>query len=151
MAVHHPDSTTTTGTINVNVEYGCGNAFDKPVTIDLYQIIGSNATKLTSSNIHPATFDNLDSGYTYEVRISSSDVSKTDVSIKDAYAMRNIILGIFNNITYLPSILAGDVNGTNGISTLDIVFLTKYLVQIPNPQVSYDEWFFLDQKHLNSL
>ncbi|HQV97979.1 MAG TPA: hypothetical protein PLE29_09960, partial [Saprospiraceae bacterium] len=139
------------GTINVNVEYGCGNAFDKPVTIDLYQIIGSNATKLTSSNIHPATFDNLDPGYTYEVRISSSDVSKTDVSIKDAYAMRNIILGIFNNITYLPSILAGDVNGTNGISTLDIVFLTKYLVQIPNPQVSYDEWFFLDQKHLNSL
>ncbi|HRG40012.1 MAG TPA: hypothetical protein PLC27_01370, partial [Saprospiraceae bacterium] len=74
------------GTINVNVEYGCGNAFDKPVTIDLYQIIGSNATKLTSSNIHPATFDNLDPGYTYEVRISSSDVSKTDVSIKDAYA-----------------------------------------------------------------
>ena len=139
------------GTINVNVEYGCGNAFDKPVTIDLYQIIGSNATKLTSSNIHPATFDNLDPGYTYEVRISSSDVSKTDVSIKDAYAMRNIILGIFNNITYLPSIFAGDVNGTNGISTLDIVFLTKYLVQIPNPQVSYDEWFFLDQKHLNSL
>lgn len=139
------------GTINVNVEDGCGNAFDKPVTIDLYQIIGSNATKLTSSNIHPATFDNLDPGYTYEVRISSSDVSKTDVSIKDAYAMRNIILGIFNNITYLPSILAGDVNGTNGITTLDIVFLTRYLVQIPNPQVSYDEWFFVDQKHLNSL
>ena len=139
------------GTINVNVEDGCGNAFDKPVTIDLYQIIGSNATKLTSSNIHPATFDNLDPGYTYEVRISSSDVSKTDVSIKDAYAMRNIILGIFNNLTYLPSILAGDVNGTNGITTLDIVFLTRYLVQIPNPQVSYDEWFFVDQKHLNSL
>ncbi|MBK9742341.1 MAG: T9SS type A sorting domain-containing protein [Saprospiraceae bacterium] len=139
------------GTINVNVEDGCGNAFDKPVTIDLYQIIGSNATKLTSSNIHPATFDNLDPGYTYEVRISSSDVSKTDVSIKDAYAMRNIILGIFNNLTYQPSILAGDVNSTNGITTLDIVFLTRYLVQIPNPQVSYDEWFFVDQKHLNSL
>lgn len=139
------------GIIKVNVEDGCGNAFDKPVTIDLYQTIGSNATKLTSSNIHPATFDNLDPGYTYEVRISSSDVSNTDVSIKDAYAMRNIVLGIFNNITYLPSILAGDVNSTNGITTLDIVFLTRYLVQIPNPQVSYDEWFFVDQKHLNSL
>ncbi|MBK6500712.1 MAG: hypothetical protein IPG00_22245 [Saprospiraceae bacterium] len=37
-----------TGIIKVNVEDGCGNAFDKPVTIDLYQVIGTNATKITS-------------------------------------------------------------------------------------------------------
>lgn len=139
-----------TGIIKVNVEDGCGNAFDKPVTIDLYQVIGTNATKITSTNSHPATFNNLDQGYTYEVRMSSSDVSDTDISIKDAAAMRYVILGVINNTSYLPSILASDVNGNLGISTLDLVYLMRHLVQIPGQNATYKDWFFIDQEHLNS-
>lgn len=139
-----------TGIIKVNVEDGCGNAFEKPVTIDLYQVIGTNATKITSTNSHPATFNNLDQGYTYEVRMSSSDVSDTDISIKDAAAMRYVILGVINNTSYLPSILASDVNGNLGISTLDLVYLMRHLVQIPDQNATYKDWFFIDQEHLNS-
>lgn len=139
-----------TGTIKVNVEDGCGNVFDKPVTIDLYQLIGNNATLITSSNSHPALFDNLDQGYTYEVRMSSSDVTDTDISIKDAAAMRYVILGLYNNLNHLPFIIASDANGSLGVSTLDLVYLMRHLVQIPDPNTSYKEWFFVDQAHLNS-
>jgi hypothetical protein len=139
-----------TGTIKVNVEDGCGNAFDKPVTIDLYQVIGNNATLITSSNSHPAVFDNLDQGYTYEVRMASSDVTDTDVSIKDAVVMRYNILGVYNYLNHLPGIFASDANGNFGISTLDLVFLMRHLVKIPDQNVSYKEWFFIDQNHLNS-
>lgn len=139
-----------TGTIKVNVEDGCGNAFDKPVAIDLYQVIGNNATLITSSNSHPAVFDNLDQGYTYEVRMSSSDVTDTDVSIKDAATMRFVILGIINNTGILPTILASDVNANSLISTLDLVYLMRHLVKIPDQNITYNEWFFVDQAHLNS-
>ncbi|MBK7808808.1 MAG: hypothetical protein IPJ51_21345 [Saprospiraceae bacterium] len=51
------------GVIKVNVEDGCGSdAFDKPVTIDLYEITGNDVIKIASNNIQPAQFGNLATG-----------------------------------------------------------------------------------------
>lgn len=138
------------GTVNVIVEDGCGNKLAAPVTIDLYQIIGNTSTKLTSSNQNPTQFSNLDPGYTYEVRMSSPDVSDTDISIKDVYLMRQVILGVINNLAHLPTVFASDVNGNLGISTLDQVLLMRNIVEITKPSTEYTGWFFIDQKQLDS-
>jgi hypothetical protein len=138
------------GTINVNVEDGCGNTFTAPFSIDLYQIIGNTSNKLTLSNSNPAQFANLDPGYTYEVRMSSPDVSDTDISIKDVYAMRQVILGSINNLRRMPFLIASDLNNNLGISTLDQVLFMRNLIKITKPSPDFTGWFFMNQNELDA-
>jgi hypothetical protein len=138
------------GTINVNVEDGCGNTFTAPFAIDLYQIIGNTANKLSSSTDNPAQFTNLDPGYTYEVRMSSQDVSDTDISIKDVYVMRQVILGSINNLRYTPTLIASDLNNNFSISTLDQVLFIRNLINITKPSPDFTGWFFMNQKELDA-
>lgn len=138
------------GTINVNVEDGCGSKFVKPVEIELVQITGQNFTKVASSSTNPAQFTNLDPLGTYEIWISSTDSTKTDLSIKDAYVMRQVILGIINNFRHMPTLIASDLNRNFGISTLDQVLFLRELIKIPNSNISIARWFFMNQKELDS-
>ncbi|MBP6237842.1 MAG: T9SS type A sorting domain-containing protein [Saprospiraceae bacterium] len=133
------------GVIKVNVEDGCGNTFTQPVTIDLYQKISNVFTKIATKNVHPAQFNDLETGGTYEIRMSSSDVSETDMSIKDVHALRQTILGHFPYT--IQANFVGDLNGNDVISTFDMVYMQRNMIKTLGN--IYNQWMFFDQTNLN--
>jgi len=135
------------GVIKVNVENGCGSdAFDKPVTIDLYEVTGNDVIKIASSNTQPAQFGNLATDKMYEVRLTSSDKQQTDLTVRDVFAGREAILGWHGNNYNLATAMAGDVNQSESFTTLDLVIMLRHMIKIKH--LPLEGWFFVDEAHL---
>jgi len=128
------------GIIRVAVEDGCGQVFAEPYKIELYRFRPGPEILLAESTSNPAEFTGLDVAYDYVVKVVSDEVEKQSVSIKDIHVLRENILGI---IPLNPALkFAGDVNNNGGLSTLDIVMMSRHLLQIQN--LSTRKWFFVD-------
>lgn len=131
-----------TSSIDYTVLDGCNNQFIADPRVNLYQVVQNDTILIEEKYTAIGTFENLEPHLTYFIRVSSPDTSLTDMTVKDIFALSNIILGIDSFST--AAIIAGDVSGSNYISTLDLVYLQRDLIEVK--PLNLNGWFFLSDE-----
>ncbi len=128
-------------TLNIDVQDGCGQPFSYPAVVGIYKIWNGDTTLVQEKTAAPYSFDNLEVGATYDIRVKSTTMDTSHIGLLDLSAMRNTILGL--DPFYAAKIYTGDVNASGGVSTLDLVQMLRasigLVTNIP------DDWFFLEE------
>ena len=130
--------------VNVDVQDGCGQPFAYEAVVGIYKIWNGDTTLVQEKTAAPYSFDNLETGATYDVRVKTTSNEASHIGLLDLSAMRNTILGL--DPFYAAKIYTGDVNASGGVSTLDLVQMLKasigLVTNIPG------DWFFLEELFL---
>ena len=128
-------------TLNIDVQDGCGQPFSYPAVVGIHKIWNGDTTLVQVKTEAPYSFDNLEVGATYDIRVKSTTMDTSHIGLLDLSAMRNTILGL--DPFYAAKIYTGDVNASGGVSTLDLVQMLRasigLVTNIP------DDWFFLEE------
>ncbi|MBL0082970.1 MAG: T9SS type A sorting domain-containing protein [Saprospiraceae bacterium] len=127
--------------LSVGIQDGCGNAFPHEATLELYKILNGDTSLVEAVSTHPAVFNGLEKNVKYTVKVSTETAAIQDPTLVDVLSLRNVILG-FENYS-LANILAGDYNGSGGLSTLDIVNMSREIIKLTDN--SMGDWFFIEQ------
>lgn len=121
---------TQSGTITVSIEEFCGELTMDDFKIFLYEIFPSDTILIDSAMGNMAEFNNIKSSTKYLIEVEPLSTSKISRNIINAGLIKRYILGDLSQDEYLPIILAGDVNGQSGLTTLDLVLLARYYIGI---------------------
>ncbi len=128
-------------TLNIDVQDGCGQPFSYPAVVGIYKIWNGDTTLVQEKTAAPYSFDNLEVGATYDIRVKSTTMDTSHIGLLDLSAVRNTILGL--DPLYAAKIYTGDVNASGLVSTLDLVQMLRASIglgtNIP------DDWFFLEE------
>jgi len=114
--------------IHIDITKHCIEIYSDDIAIQLYRQEGDDIIFLEEKNLPSVTFEGLDSNLIYIVKTFSNDVKARETSVRDLVNLRNHIFNIYS--LHPKAILAGDVNQSGGISTLDLVLLQRYLMDI---------------------
>ncbi|HRQ30246.1 MAG TPA: T9SS type A sorting domain-containing protein [Saprospiraceae bacterium] len=132
--------------LEVYVNKPCGEDFDENLTITLYEKDMDELIPIAESHENPATFNELSKEKNYTVKVNSNAVEMYMPTIRDIWICREVILGIHRN--NLPCIIVGDMfNGSNGLSTLDLVLMQKILLGFT--PLEYRNWVFIEKGNFN--
>ena len=122
-----------TGTIRVQVQKPCGEAYDRAVKVELYAQVGNDHSLIDSSSLPDAVFNNVHTNGLYQVRVSTEEQAISEPQLLDLVQLQRIILGI--DPVSIGAALAGDVNSSVGATTLDLVLLQRHMQGI-NSQIT---------------
>ena len=131
-----------TSSIDYTVLDGCNSAFKQDINVNLYKIIAADTILVGTKNSAIGSFTNLEPSELYILRLSSNDNSLTKISVRDAYVLSQMILGIEK--MNFASIIAGNVISSIGLSTYDLVLITRDLLKISS--LNLHNWFFIDEE-----
>ncbi|HRG66501.1 MAG TPA: hypothetical protein PLV12_11865, partial [Saprospiraceae bacterium] len=127
--------------LNVGIQDGCGHLFPHEATLELYKIWNGDTSLVEAVTTHPVVFNGLEKNVKYTLKVSTQTAAIQDPSLVDVLSMRNVILGSEN--FSLANILAGDLNDTGGLSTLDLVHLSREIIKLTDN--IQGDWFFIEQ------
>ena len=129
--------TTPLGTPIPNVEITLSSdALSSPITI-------------MTNNLGQYLFEDLDTGFDYQLDVFKEDEPLNGLSIADLVLMRNFILAVLpwpNNFT----LYAGDINESGSLTTFDLVLAMKTLEQVDETPITQHAWKFISQEAILS-
>lgn len=130
-------------TLTIDVQQACGDPFTEPTEVKLFEILGNQKIQIGSSAGKPAVFNNLFSDRPYIVEVSSTTIPNNEISVEDLVHMHQFILGIepLKN----PGIFAGETNSGGGLSTIDLVQMTRDKLDVA--KLTDREWFFVAEQN----
>ena len=121
------------GIINVSISDFCGSLSDKDYKIILQKTNGDNE-KITIAEAAGAEtqFGEIEAFGSYTIKIEPQFTVEIPKLIINAGLMRNFIVGNLRPDLFMAFNLAGDINQSLGLTTLDLVLLTRYYIGLNN-------------------
>ena len=118
------------GTISIRIEEFCGELTMDNFKIFLYEILPGDTIVIDSTVGNMAEFNNIKSSTRYQIGVKPLSASEISRNIINAGLIKRYILGDLSQDEFLLIILAGDINGQSGLTTIDLVLLARYYIGI---------------------
>lgn len=129
--------------LTIHIDKACGEDFTEATEVKLFEILGNQKIQIASSFDKPAVFNNLFSDRPYIVEVSSTAIPNNEISVEDLVHMVYYVLGIepLKN----PGIFAGETNSNGGLTTIDIVQMTRDKLDLE--KLNDRNWFFVAEEN----